>query len=82
MYKRYKKEPIPQYTEQLNVLFPEEDRKGRNIKEITFQVTEDCCMRCSYCYQHNKTHHKMTFETAKIFIDKMLNKRQNNKKTK
>lgn len=73
MYKRYKKEPVPQYTEQLNVLFPEEERKGRNIKEITFQVTEDCCMCCSYCYQHNKTHHKMTFETAKIFIDKMLN---------
>ena len=22
---------------------------------ITFQVTENCCMACSYCYQHNKS---------------------------
>ena len=73
MYKRYKKEPSSDVSNHLNSLYPEEVVKGRNIKEITFQVTEDCCMRCTYCYQHNKTHHKMTFEIAKKFIDKMLN---------
>lgn len=73
MYKRYKKEPEQPLTQRLDLLFPEEIERGRNVKEITFQITEDCCMRCSYCYQHNKTHHKMTFETAKIFIDKLLN---------
>lgn len=30
-------------------------------------------MACTYCYQHNKAHHSMKFENAKIFIDKLLN---------
>ena len=45
---------------------------GKKNITITFQVTEDCCMACTYCYQHNKSPHKMTFETAKITIDKLL----------
>ena len=40
---------------------------------ITFQVTENCCMACSYCYQHNKSTKSMPFETAKVVIDKLLN---------
>ena len=43
------------------------------FRTITFQVTEDCCMKCTYCFQHHKTNNKMSFETAKIFIDKLLN---------
>lgn len=39
---------------------------------ISFQVTEDCCMKCSYCYQHNKTKNKMTFPLAKQIIDNLL----------
>ena len=39
---------------------------------LTFQVTEDCNLNCSYCYQHNKTHNKMDFETAKQMIDLIL----------
>ena len=45
----------------------------KKFQEITFQITENCCMACSYCYQHHKTDNKMTFETAKIIIDKLLN---------
>ena len=30
-------------------------------------------MACTYCYQHNKSPNKMTFEVAKEFIDKLLN---------
>ena len=41
-------------------------------KTITFQVTDDCNLCCSYCYQQNKGHHKMPFEVAKKFIDKLL----------
>ena len=41
-------------------------------KNITFQVTEDCNLRCTYCYQTHKTKNRMTFETAKKFIDKLL----------
>ena len=42
------------------------------VISITFQVTEDCCMACTYCYQHHKTPNKMTWETAKTVIDKIL----------
>ena len=45
---------------------------GKKCPSITFQVTEDCCMACTYCYQHNKSPNKMTFEVAKEFIDKLL----------
>ena len=41
-------------------------------RTITFQITDDCNLCCSYCYQINKGHHKMSFETAKKFIDKLL----------
>lgn len=46
--------------------------KGLFPRTITFQVTEDCCMKCTYCYQHNKTSHVMPFEVARAFIDKLL----------
>lgn len=45
---------------------------GSHVMDITLQVTDDCNMNCSYCYQHNKGHNKMSFETAKQFIDMML----------
>jgi len=40
-----------------------------NIKNITFQVTDRCSLKCSYCYQINKGKRKMSFETAKKAID-------------
>lgn len=40
-----------------------------NCRDITLQVTDDCCLNCSYCYQHNKGHNFMTKETAKQIID-------------
>ncbi len=46
---------------------------------VTFQVTDDCNLRCSYCYQINKGHHKMPLETAKKFIDLLFD---NNETTK
>lgn len=41
-------------------------------RSVTFQVTDDCNLRCTYCYQHNKAHHEMSFETAKKFADLIL----------
>lgn len=73
MYKKYKKEPQAELSDRLVYLYPEDNRAGRNLKKITFQVTDDCCMKCTYCYQHNKSHHRMTFDIAKRFIDKLLN---------
>ena len=34
-------------------------------RTITFQITDDCNLCCSYCYQINKGHHKMPFEMLK-----------------
>lgn len=39
------------------------------VRNITFQVTDDCPMACSYCYQKNKGNNMMTKETAKKAID-------------
>ena len=45
---------------------------GNHVRDITLQVTEDCNLRCTYCYQHDKTPKHMSFETGKKFIDIIL----------
>ena len=40
---------------------------------VTFVVTDDCNLRCKYCYiTHKSSNKKMSFETAKKFIDILL----------
>ena len=46
--------------------------KTKKCRQITFQVTEDCCMACTYCYQNHKTKKKMTWETIQPFLDELL----------
>ena len=41
-------------------------------KTITFQVTEDCCLSCTYCYQHDKKKTHMTPEIGHAAIDWLL----------
>lgn len=65
------------YQDMLARLYPPETPEELSIncsaaKDITFQVTDACNMACSYCYQHNKGHHSMSFEVAKKFIDMLL----------
>lgn len=48
------------------------DMTGKVAKAVMFQVTEQCNLNCSYCYQINKGNLVMKFETAKKFIDKLL----------
>lgn len=50
-------------------LYPQEKNK---IRSITFQVTDNCNLACTYCYQHNKKNHIMDIEIAKSFIDIIL----------
>lgn len=40
--------------------------------EVTFQVTENCNLACSYCYQINKSPKRMSFDIAKRGVDLML----------
>lgn len=45
----------------------------KNIKYITFSVTDDCNLMCKYCYfTHKTSKNKMTFEVAKASIDYIL----------
>ena len=70
-------ENMESYQDQMVRLFPEEANEpiqfnGKAMKCITFQVTENCNLRCSYCYQHEKRNNRMTFDVAKRFIDMLL----------
>lgn len=48
--------------------------KNNVAQTITFVVTEDCNLRCKYCYiTHKASNKKMNFDTAKKFIDYILN---------
>ena len=41
---------------------------------VTFIVTEDCNLRCKYCYvTHKSSDKRMNFETAKRFVNYLLN---------
>ncbi|WP_346916354.1 radical SAM peptide maturase, CXXX-repeat target family [Clostridium sp.] len=49
----------------------------KRIKDITFSVTEECNLRCKYCYMTGKNSVKrMSFETAKKAIDYILDDRK------
>mgnify|MGYP001623012367 FL=1 len=66
---------IEEYPDYLQRLFPQKYVPGEDkilAKTITFQVTDGCNLACTYCYQINKHHNFMDFETAKEFIDILL----------
>lgn len=41
-------------------------------RRIMLLVTENCNLRCSYCYEHQKNSKKMTFRMARGILDKSL----------
>ena len=43
--------------------------ESMSTQTVTFQVTDACNLACTYCYQINKHTNRMSFETAKKFID-------------
>lgn len=54
-------------------LYPADDPSKKNLaRSATLQVTDGCNLACSYCYQLNKSHHIMSFDTAKEYIDILL----------
>jgi len=60
-----------QFQDQLARLFPSDDGQKR-VRVVTFQVTDACNLRCTYCYQICKSEHRMPFTVAKRFIDMLL----------
>ena len=66
-----------QWQDMIARLYPElregKDEKGRVLsRTVTFQVTNACNLCCKYCYQINKGKDRMSFDTAKEFIDLLL----------
>ena len=77
------KKRIQSYNDQISKFYPYEYKYGVDFNKIqtpniTFQVTDDCNLKCSYCYQINKGHHIMPLEVAQKFIDLLL---ENNNQT-
>lgn len=69
-----------QYQDTIARFFPKKnsnDGNTLNTANITFQVTDACNLKCTYCYQINKGHHAMTFDVAKKFIDLLLDDDEN-----
>ena len=65
--------PIMEYSSKIEQLFLSyEERDKRRVITFTFQVTDDCCLRCTYCYELNKQHNYMTKEKGEEIIDFIL----------
>lgn len=45
----------------------------RRIGTVMFQVTEECNLRCTYCYETHKCNSFLTKEMAKLECDQVLN---------
>lgn len=47
--------------------------KHKKIKTITFSITDDCNLRCTYCYfTHKNNKNVMSFNVAKQVVDNIL----------
>ena len=53
-------------------MFPNEFKKNM-AKTVTFQVTEQCQLRCTYCYEGHKKNTYMSLDVGKQAIDFLLN---------
>lgn len=73
------------YIDYIQKILPEHFEKkgtqenGKNrCKTVTFKVTDDCNLRCTYCYQIKKQRRTMSWETAKKFVDFLLDSTPDN----
>lgn len=80
------RKPVEQFQDRLARLFPEEHGLGKDsvyrmscgkdqrklARTVTFQVTDACNLKCTYCYQINKCTHVMSIDVAKRFFDMLL----------
>lgn len=66
------------FTEEILARYSKQDPEAQ-CRNITFQVTEDCCLNCTYCYQGHKTHKMMSEEVAKAGVDLLFSLYDENK---
>lgn len=74
---RYKTE---QYQDFIARLYKKRKKENIQTANITFQVTDQCNLKCSYCYQKQKNNNVMPLSIAKQFIDLLLIPNKNTKK--
>lgn len=56
-------------TDLLRWFYPEEGKASEFGREITIQVTEQCNLSCTYCYQTCKSPLRMPLEVGKAIVD-------------
>lgn len=61
-----------QYQDTINRLYKNFNDENFKCREITFQITSDCNLKCSYCYEHHKTKEKMSLITGKKIVDSIF----------
>lgn len=54
------------------------DGTKSQTQSIDLQVTEQCNLRCTYCFQQNRSNTSLKFEDAKKFIDYILTRTPEN----
>lgn len=73
-----------QYSDQIARLYSGEDMLDEHeflTRNITFQITDDCCCACTYCYQGHKGHRMMTKDVAKRGVDLLFDMYDKNEGT-
>lgn len=73
---------IKSYNDSIAEIYPypynrEEYPNKIQTASVTFQVTDACNLRCTYCYQINKSTHSMPLQVAQDFIDMLLENDEN-----
>ena len=69
---RYKCLPPMEFGDYLQTIYPRRFTDKEYVKTITFQVTENCCLQCSYCYQIHNTKNELEFDKIKPWLDSLL----------
>lgn len=71
-----KKRRFEQFQDFIGRIYPGSRRTKEagvtSARSVTFQVTDECNLACTYCYQINKGTRRMSPEVAKRFIDLLL----------
>lgn len=62
---------LPNYNDYVHRLYPNITDRSL-VREVTFQVTNQCNLRCDYCYEHHKGTESMTLETGKRIVDLLI----------
>lgn len=55
----------------------QDSEKNYGARTVTIQVTDECNLACTYCYQINKCTHVIPLEVGQKFLDDLLDGRYN-----